>query len=407
MHRLCTSLKKIYVMNIYHNPFLRLLSAAVIAASMSLSGCKTESVTDNPTTINPNDPAPISTLIPKTPGTISIPKDNQMTAEKIELGRHLFFEKTLSVDNSTSCASCHSPSVGLSDPIGLATSMGFGRRMGTRNAPALANVGYLTSITWDGKFNTLEEHALAPIFNNIEMGNNFSSTGVDPISTGYYHSDPGQNDTNFLFKRLNQKPVAPGSGKKYSDLFFAAWGSADISLDRIAKSIAAYERTFVSTSSKFDRYNNGDKEVFKYNPQAIHGLQLFTDVNGANCISCHSGYNFSDQQFHNNGLIASGQRIDSGRSGISRNRADAFKFRTPSLRNVAISGPYMHDGRLKNLDAVMAFYNSGGGTGANKDSKLKPLNLSDQDVADIIAFLNTLTDQKFTTNSLFTDPWGN
>lgn len=406
-------------MNIHPISILRFSSIVGIACAMTLSGCKTESVNDNPTAIKTEDPAPISTQIPKTPGMMIVPADNPMSDAKVELGRHLFFDKAMSVDNSTSCSSCHSPSVGLCDPTGLATSLGFGARVGTRNAPALANIGYFTSITWDGKFNTLEEHALAPIFNNIEMGNNFSSTGVDPISTGYYHSDPGSNDTLFLFGRIDGKKSrihdvdqyskkTDLSGKNYYTLLHDAWNTTTLSMEIIAKSLAAYERTFISTGSKFDRYNNGDKEVLKYNPQAVHGLQLFMDVNGANCIGCHSGYNFTDQQFHNNGLVPAGQRIDSGRIGISKNSADLFKFRTPSLRNVALSAPYMHDGRLKSLDAVMAFYKNGGDQNAqNKDLKIKPLTLSDQDVADIIEFLKTLTDQKFTTEKTFIDPWGN
>ena len=346
------------------------------------------------------------------------PADNPSTAAKIELGKHLFFDKALSVDGSTSCASCHSPAQGFSDPRGMNTSMGFGNRMGTRNAPALANIGYNTVITWDGKFKSLEEHALAPIFNNIEMGNNFSSSGKDPISSGYYHSDPGANDTLFLFGRVDghqdrihqadpNSTKRDSKGKNYYELLQAAWQTSTFSMDIIAKSIACYERTFISTKSKFDQYNNGDLSVFKYNPEALHGMQLFVDVNGANCISCHSGYNFTDQQFHNNGLVA-GQRNDSGRSVISKNTGDTYKFKTPSLRNVALSGPYMHDGRLRTLNDVMAFYRAGGNPNvSNKDSKIKPLNLSDQDVSDIIEFLKTLTDEKFTSNPSFTSPWDN
>ena len=184
-----------------------------------------------------------------------------------------------------------------------------------------------------------------------------------------------------------------------------AWNTSTFSLDLIAKSIACFERTFISTQSKFDKYNNGDESVFKYNPEAMHGMQLFADVNGANCISCHSGYNFTDQQFHNNGLGA-GQKNDSGRSVISNNAYDSYKFKTPSLRNVALSGPYMHDGRLRTLNDVMAFYRSGGNTNAaNKDPKIRKLNLSDQDASDIIEFLKTLTDDKFTTNTAFANPW--
>jgi cytochrome c peroxidase len=378
--------------------------AVVFFFAFLIASCKQSSLATNPSsTMPPDNPTTANTSIPKNPGIMVIPPDNPSNPAKIELGRHLFFDKSLSVDGSTSCASCHTPSFGFSDSRGLATSMGFGGRMGTRNAPALANIGYNTVITWDGKFNTLEQHALAPIFNNIEMANNI--TGVNPISSGYYHTDPGNNDTNFLFKRLKDRPESIDH-KKYSDLFIAAWGSSNISMDRIVKSIACFERTFISTQSPFDRYNNGDQSVFKNNPEAVHGFKLFMDVNGANCISCHSGYNFTDQQFHNNGLIP-GQRNDSGRSVISGNSADMYKFKTPSLRNIALSGPYMHDGRFRTLDEVLAFYKLGGNVNAaNRDPRIRPLKLSDQDIYDIIEFLKTLTDDKFSSNPAFADPWG-
>ncbi len=406
-------------MDIHSIPALRRFGTIVFAFAFVLVSCKQSSVATNPaSTMPPDNPVQVNPVIPKSPGVIVDPPDNPSTPAKIELGRHLFFDKAISVDGSTSCASCHTPSMGFSDSRGLATSMGFGGRMGTRNAPALANIGYNTVITWDGKFNTLEAHAFAPIFNNIEMGNNFSSNGSDPISGGYYHSDQGANDTSFLFGRLDGQQdriqqANPHSGKtdlngkNYYTLLSDAWHTSTFSMDIIAKSIACYERTFISTQSTFDRYNNGDESVYKYNPEAVHGMKLFMDVNGANCISCHSGYNFTDQSFHNNGLGV-GQKNDSGRCVISKDPADIYKFKTPSLRNVALSGPYMHDGRFRSLEDVLAFYKSGGNTNAtNKDPRIRPLNLSDQDMADIIEFLKTLTDEKFTTNPAFTSPWGN
>jgi len=397
-------------------------------AALFASCTKQNAVETTPVVPTP-DPGttPINSPIPKSAGMFIVPANNPMndpkTPARIELGRHLFFDKALSVDGSTSCASCHNPGMGFSDPRGMATSIGFEGRQGTRNAPALANVAYNTFYTWDGKFQTLEDHALAPIFNNIEMANNFSATGADPISTGYYHSDPGANDTLFLFGRIDGRQARtqvadPNStktdinGKNYYALLQAAWGSSTFSLDIIQKSIACFERTFISTQSTFDRFNTGDPSAYKYNPEALHGFQLFTDVQRTNCIGCHSGYNFTDQQFHNNGLAPRttiNGKIDSGRVGISKDPNDAFKFRTPSLRNVALSAPYMHDGRLQTLEDVMAFYKTGGNSGApNRDPKIKPsLNLNDQDVADIIEFLKTLSDPKFTTNSAYVSPWSN
>jgi len=402
--------QEISAMKNIHVPSLRRYGVLVIAFAFLLTSCKQGSDAASPaSTTTPDDPVTVNPSIPNNPGMIVYPPDNPSTAAKIELGKHLFFDKSLSVDNSTSCASCHTPGDGFADSRGLSTSQGFSRRMGTRNAPALANVAYRSVITWDGKFKTLEEHALAPMFNNIEMGNNFSSTGADPVTSGYYHSDVGQNDTNFLFKRLSGRGK-DAVGKTYADLFIAAWGSSavgptGVSLDHLAKSIASFERTFISTGSTFDRYNKGDRSAYKFNPKALHGFQLFTDPQKANCIGCHSGYDFTDQQFHNNG-IGAGVKDDSGRSDITHNVADAYKFRTPPLRNVALSAPYMHDGRLKTLQDVMAFYNNGGKANViNKDPKIRPLNLSGDDISDIIEFLKTLTDESFTTNSTFNNPW--
>jgi cytochrome c peroxidase len=391
-----------------------------------LGGCTKESSAPVATTVPVVGPGntPIVSPIPKSQGTFIVPANNPMTAAKIELGKHFFFDRAMSVDASVSCGTCHSPSIGFADPRGFSTSVGFLDRQGTRNSPALANVAYFKEITWDGKFTTLEDHALAPIFNNIEMANNFSASGTSPIETGYYHSDPGANDTLFLFGRLDglntgrTHAADPNSkkrdlnGKTYYQLMMDAWGTATYSLDMIQKSIACFERTFISSQTTFDMYNNGQTEVYKYNPEALHGFQLFIDTQKTNCIGCHSGYNFTDQEFHNNGLAIEqtfNNKFDSGRVGISKQYADAFKFRTPSLRNVALTGPYMHDGRFKTLDDVLAFYKRGGDKNApNKDAKLQSsLNLNDQDISDIIEFLKTLSDPKFTANPAFLSPWAN
>jgi cytochrome c peroxidase len=274
----------------------------------------------------------------------------------------------------------------------------------------------------------LEEHAPGPIFNSVEMGNNFSTTARDTVPSGY-NSGPGPNDTNFLFKRLmgdrdsanfSRKDI---NGVSYFDLLNKAWGPVKVTtdggktwvtkvaftLDIIAKSIATFERTIISTQSEFDKYNNGDQIIFKYNPYAVHGMQLFTDTKGANCISCHSGYNFTDQKFHDNG-IGINQGSDKGRFNISNDLNDVGKFKTPSLRNVALSAPYMHDGRFATLDQVLQNYNKGGiHRTDNTDQNIKPLNLSDADVSDIIEFLKTLTDNNFVTDKAakFSNPWQN
>jgi cytochrome c peroxidase len=395
-------------MNKNRIPYLRLSGGVLVFAfAVLLSSCKQDnSVASKYST---DTPTPVSNSIPKAPSAIVFPVDNPQTDAKIELGRHLFYDKQMSVDGTTSCGSCHQVAHGFSDVF--PTSIGMSQQHGTRNAPALANIAYNTAFTWDGKFATLEKHAPGPIFNSLEMGNNFTNDpkSQDSVPSGY-NSKPGNNDTNLLFRRLNgdkglRKDV---NGKSYRDLLLTAWNDSTFSLDIIAKSIAAFERTFISTQSKFDQYNNGDQTVFKYNPEAIHGFQLFTDVNGANCVSCHSGYNFTDQQFHNNGIEIN-QQGDKGRFSVTNQISDVGKFKTPSLRNVGLSAPYMHDGRFPTLEAVLGNYNSGGVHSANQDPKIKPLNLSDQDVADIIAFLQSLTDDRFANvdNPAFINPWGN
>ncbi len=406
-------------MKIYRNPILRLGSAVILALALTslLASCKQDTSALDPGTNQPG--TPIATTIPKSPDAIVEPADNPSTPAKIELGRHLFFDKVLSVDASTSCGSCHNIGAGLADKRGLATSMGFEHEMGTRNAPALANIAFNTSFTWDGKFKSLEAHAQGPIFNSLEMGNNFTNNpaSLDSIATGY-NSKPGGNDTLFLFKRLD---VRPGDlqGVTYKTLKQQAWNGAPWSMDLIAKSIAAYERTFISTQSTFDKYNNGDASVLRNNPNAIRGLQLFTDVNGANCVSCHSGYNFTDQLFHDNGIGGVGvnnhadeKNVDKGRSSFTKNSADDYQFKTPTLRNVALSAPYMHNGRFATLEQVVKNYRDGGkNTTPYQDpriTKIKSLNLSDQDVSDIVEFLRTLTDNSFVMDKpgKFSNPWG-
>jgi len=387
---------------------------AVIISLFFLASCKQDQLTGPGTTSNPGNPQ-----IPKSPGTIMIPADNLMTPEKVELGRHLFFDKELSVDGSTACATCHDPSIGFADLRGQATSMGFAQRMGTRNAPSLANIAYNTFLTWDGRFPSLEKHAAGPIFNSLEMGNNFSTTQRDTTPSDY-NSGPGPFDTNFLFKRLIGHTQDPQQ-KGYADLFVAAWGSSEISvkgvsMDHIQKSIACFERTFISTQSMFDQYNNGSATAYKNNAPALQGFQLFTGK--ANCVSCHNGYNFTDQQFHNNGIGVGPNNIfdtvggtggtDIGRMSITKKQEDRYKFKTPSLRNVALTAPYMHDGRYSSLaDVINKNYNHGGNDPnvVNKDPNIKALNLTPDEVTAIVEFLKTLNDPAFTVNPNFANPW--
>jgi len=395
-------------------------------------------------TNGPGGTQPIISPIPKTPPAITYPADNTPLdlAAEVDLGRHLFYDKQLSVDGSTSCASCHQVQNGFADV--LPVSIGFQKQLGKRNAPGLTNVAYNSSFTWDGKFPSLEKHAPGPMFNSLEMGNNFingiDSTRVgDTVGNGY-NSKPGNNDTLFLFGRLDGNPkmrsaiVDQNSPRKdlqnnnYYTLLKKAWGPVTIqattnggratttmsavafTMDIIAKSIAAFERTFISNSSPFDRYNSGDLTAM--NANAIRGYQLFIDPGKANCISCHSGYNFTDQQYHNNGSVIP-MSTDIGRAGITKQDTDKYKFKTPTLRNVSLTKPYLHDGRIDGQNATAALfsllsnYNTGGLHSQNQDPRIKPLSLSDQDLSDIVEFLKELQDGNFTNATSLSNPWAN
>jgi cytochrome c peroxidase len=437
-------------MNIDRIPSVRIMRIVCLLISVSfLASCTKQDIVNPTVTPNPGGGnPPIASPIPKTPPAIVYPGDNKpldLTAE-IELGRHLFYDKQMSVDGSTSCASCHQPQNGFSDVFPV--SIGMQGQHGTRNAPTLTNVAFNSAFTWDGKFPSLEKHAPGPMFNSLEMGNNFSngfdsSGGGDTVGNGY-NSKPGNNDTLFLFARLdgNQNSrsaiVDPNSTRtdvnntNYYTLLNKAWGPVTVSiptvggkavitktavaftLDIIAKSIAAFERTLLSTNSTFDNYNNGAANAI--NADAQKGFQLFIDPNKANCVSCHSGYNFTDQKFHNDGSLdnPSGTAVvDVGRAGITHNAADNYKFKTPTLRNVSLTAPWMHDGHVANdqantelsLEKIIKVYNKGG-TGIH-GAEIKPLGLSDQEIAYIGAFLMTLQDGSFGHDPKLSNPWSN
>ncbi|MBS1902087.1 MAG: c-type cytochrome [Bacteroidetes bacterium] len=368
----------------------------------------------NSTNNQPSNPTDLPSPIPTTAPNVVAPDDNPMTAAKIDLGRHLFYDGRISVlksmnprdsfgvkfspSSGIACASCHDPQYAFTDPNHRSFSVGVENAQGVRNAPTLTNVAFNTSFTWDGKFATLEKHTPGPMFSPIEMGNNLSRFQNDSTANGY-GSDPGSNDTMFLFHRLNSTPQGmPG----YSGMFKDAYGTSDITLDRMVKAITSFERTMISHSSPFDQYNSGNKTAI--GDAAKRGFQLFINPAKANCIACHNGYNFSNSEFRNNGLVPSDK--DLGRFKITKAVADINKFKVPTLRNIALTAPYMHDGRFATLDDVLQHYNSGGSNQTYyKDPAVKPLGLSQQELSDLKAFLETLTDTQFTTDASFSNPW--
>ena len=336
-----------------------------------------------------------------------VPDDNPMNAAKVQLGRHLFFDARLSADGSMACSTCHEPSLAFND--GRAFSDGVGGARGHRNAQGLANVGYSPMLTWANPvLRSLEVHALTPLFGDapVEMGN------------------IGQEQA--LFARLR-------ADARYRDLFGEAFAERDgeISLFTLTRALAAFQRTLVSADSPYDRYKyGGDGDALS--AAARRGEELFFSEK-AECYHCHQGFNFTDtfatsrsgfaeSAFHNTGLYnvdgaGAYPAIDQGLYQVSTEPRDRGRFRTPSLRNLAWSAPYFHDGSADTLDEVLDHYAAGGrhigdgpnaGNGARnplKNPLVLGIRFSGTERGDLLAFLGSLDDPGFVANPAFADPW--
>ncbi len=289
--------------------------------------------------------------VPKGLGEIRFPEDNLSDPRKIALGKQLYFDPRLSADKTVACASCHDPKHGWSDA--RATSQGVGGQVGGRNAPTVINSAFHRFHFWDGRAATLEEQALGPIANPIEMNL--------PIEEAV--------------KRLNE---IPGYKKQFNDVF-----GCDVTRECLAKAIAAYERTILSGDAPYDRYKAGDTSALS--ESATRGMKLF--FGKANCSACHSGPNFTDFAFHNIGIGMDKSEPDKGRVEISKLEGDTGAFKTPLLREIGRSGPYMHDGSMKTLEEVVEHYNKGGTSNKYLDEEIFKLNLTEQDQADLVTFL--------------------
>ncbi len=296
---------------------------------------------------------------------VPVPADNPPTTAAIELGRRLYYDPILSVDNSVSCASCHHPDYGFAD--GKPVSNGVQGKKGTRNSPTVFNTAYFTTLFWDGRAASLEEQAAGPVQNPVEMAHTLK--GVE-----------------------NKLMRYPG----YRSAFAKAFGPSHITFDMVAKAIASFERTVVSGNSPFDRYYYGHDQS-ALSESAKRGLLVFTSSDKGNCTACHEiGKDyalFTDNKFHNVGVgVNNEQPTDLGRYLVTKNGADKGAFRTPTLRNIARTGPYMHDGSLKTLKEVVDFYIGAGNSNPYLDKRIKPLDfLSGQERADLVVFLESLT----------------
>ena len=294
-------------------------------------------------------PVPLG-LIP-----VQFPKDNPYTPEKAALGKLLYFDPRLSADNTVSCASCHSPAFAFTD--GKAVSDGIRAQKGGRSAPTVINRAYSLNQFWDGRAKSLEEQAGGPMQNAIEMGN--THEGV-------------------------VKSIQGIAG--YGPLFAKAFGSPEIDIDRTTKAIATYERTVLSGNSAYDRYKAGNKSAL--NAAQQRGMDIY--FNKAKCDQCHEGVNFTLNSFNNLGVGTDKPNPDAGRYAVTKNDAEWGSFKTPTLRDIARTAPYMHDGSLATLDDVVDFYNKGGIKNKNLDEKMKPLDLSKAEQTDLVAFLKSL-----------------
>ncbi|HVO63535.1 MAG TPA: cytochrome c peroxidase [Terriglobales bacterium] len=308
---------------------------------------------------------PVEIKAPLGMPAVPFPRDNPPTAETIALGRRLYYDPALSLDSTVSCASCHGPEHGFTD--GKPVSNGVENKTGSRNSPTVLNSAYFDVQFWDGRAPSLEKQAEGPVQNPVEMA--FTLKGVED--------------------RLNADP-------SYRDQFAAAFGPGQITYEMVEKAIASFERTVVVGNSPFDHWKYGHDES-AVDDSVKRGFVVFTSKNKGNCSACHlvgKDYAlFTDNKFHNIGVgVDMGKITDDGRYVVTKNEDDHGAFKTPCLRNIALTAPYMHDGSLKNLKDVIDYYIGGGNSNPHLDKNIRVLDfLTGQERADLQAFLESLT----------------
>ncbi len=295
---------------------------------------------------------------------IVIPKDNPMTKEKVELGQLLFFDKRLSKNNTIACGSCHIPSLAFTD--GQPVSTGIHRLQGGRSAPASINRLFSSAQFWDGRAATLEDQSTGPFANLIEHGfaNHDELVAKTKTIEGY----------KALFQQVFQGPITK---------------------DRIGQAIASFQRTLLSGNSPYDKFNSG-KDPNGLSANAQKGLEIFRGK--ALCFTCHSGANFTDEKFHNLGVDWDSDHVDLGRYSVTKKPKDMGAFKTPTLREITRTAPYMHDGRFGTLRQVVDFYDQGGIANPHKDPFMQPLKLSNQEKEDLVEFLHSLNGEGWQMN---------
>lgn len=313
--------------------------------------------------------------IPSNFPPIEIDNENPLTEEGVLLGRHLFWEKRLSGDNSMSCATCHNPQNAFSDSNQY--SIGVNGHIGKRNSMVLQNLAWSNDFFWDGSIISLEEQILMPVMDSTEMNESWSNA----------------------MKELKYDPI-------YNSMFFEAFGVKNPDSTHAAKAIAQFLTTMISSNSKFDKVLRNEAS---FTPQENAGYASFNSFTGGDCFHCHGGILGTDLSYKNNGLDEN--PIDSGRGLVTGNELDNFKFKVPSIRNIEYSSPYMHDGRFTSLDQVINFYSIGiHPNSPNIDPLIEfasqgGVQLDPQERQELKAFLLTLSDPEFINNPNFSNPF--
>jgi len=315
-----------------------------------------------------------------------IPSDNPMTVEGVELGRKLFYDKQLSRDNSISCGSCHSPESAFSDPNQF--SQGVDGKIGKRNSMALINLGWQTSFFWDGRSETLEEQILFPVTDPHEMDQSWEAT----------------------ISKLSQST-------EYNNDFYTVFGVEEFNSSHVVKAIAQFLRTMISGNSKYDvmyKYQNSipltdaEQEIWdEITVEEWAGMDVFFSLSGGDCLHCHDGALAQVNMFSNNGLDFTFD--DPGRMLVTGNPNDEGHFKVPTLRNIELSAPYMHDGRFSSLEEVVNHYSFGVVNSPTIDPMMEfasqgGVQLDAQERQLLITFLKTFTDEEFINNPDFQDP---
>ncbi len=338
--------------------------------ALLLSSCKKNE--DQDVQVEDWNPTSYELVIPEGFPSMEIPKDNPMTVEGIALGRKLFYDPLLSADNTLACADCHKQANAFSDD--RAFSLGIDGREGTRNAMPLINAAWIRELNWSGSAASLEAQSFEPLTNPLEMHNTWE-------------------------RAVNSLKAT----SDYPDMFFAAFGTRDFDSNHVVKAIAQFERTLISSNSKWDQYLRGE---YQLNASESKGFEIFFTEKG-DCFHCHTTILFTDNEFHNNGLDS--VFSDQGLYDVTGDPSDIGRFKTPGLRNLVFTAPYMHDGRFESLEEVIDFYSEGLKYSPTIDPLMKKVHeggiqLSQGDKLNLLAFLKTLTDSSFVLNPEFSEP---